>query len=203
MYTDDSDPVAAAIHSGFIRGEWGEEVDVSLLDLEIKEQHGHAPHPSGATKVSKNSASDATIKSDSNDRQQSESSKHRMPPVPPADKDLHITLLILPSLERYESSVMYGLKSRNWGGNHDGMSFKIERIDWVDEGSSKGQERGGEARRKRLKSMMRSGRICTAAGLKGKSGVELQNRKQRPGVEMGMNSPEEEPASLKAVESVS
>lgn len=34
VYTDDSDPVAAAIHSGFIRGEWAEDVDVSMLNLE-------------------------------------------------------------------------------------------------------------------------------------------------------------------------
>jgi hypothetical protein len=143
VYTDDSDPVAAAIHSGFIRGEWGEGVDVSMLDLEIKETYQHAPQPT----------SDAA------------ENGLRIPPVPPPDKDLHITLLILPRLERYDSTVMFGLKSRAWDGTHDGMSFKVERIDWVDEGSTRGEERSGAARRKRIRNMMRSGRICTGPGL--------------------------------------
>lgn len=144
VYTDDSDPVAAAIHSGFIRGAWGEDVDISMLDLEIKEGHNHAPPP---------------------DPNAPEGEK-RLPPVPPPDKDLHITLLILPRLERYESSLMYGLKSRAWGDTHDGMSFKVERVEWVDEGSTRGEERSGEARRKRLRNMMQTGRICTGPTLK-------------------------------------
>ncbi|KKA18608.1 hypothetical protein T310_7445 [Rasamsonia emersonii CBS 393.64] len=142
VYTDDSDPVAAAIHSGFIRGEWGEDVDISMLDLEIKDTYQHAP------KIPPDAPQEA-----------------RIPPVPPPDKDLHITLLILPRLERYESSVMFGLKSRAWDGTHDGMSFKVERIEWVNEGSTRGEERSGEARRKRLRNMMRTGRICTGPNL--------------------------------------
>lgn len=144
VYTDDSDPVAAAIHSGYIRGEWGEDVDVSMLDLEIKAGYHHAPQPA---------AGDA------------DAGKPMIPPVPPANKDLHITLLILPRLERYESSLMFGIKSRAWEGTHDGMSFKVERIEWVDEGSTRGEERSGAARRKRLRNMMQTGRICTGPGL--------------------------------------
>lgn len=144
VYTDDSDPVAAAIHSGFIRGEWGEDVDISMLDLEIKSDYHHAPQPAGES---------------------SATAKPSIPPVPPPNKDLHITLLILPRLERYESTLMFGLKSRAWDGNHDGMSFKVERIEWVDEGSTRGEERSGAARRKRLRNMMQTGRICTGPSL--------------------------------------
>lgn len=85
----------------------------------------------------------------------------RLPPQPPPNKDLHITLLILPKLERYESTVMFGLRSRAWDSTHDGISFKILHIDWVEEGVGRGEERGGAARRKRLRNLMRSGRICT------------------------------------------
>jgi hypothetical protein len=191
VYTDDSDPVAAAIHSGFIRGEWGDDVDVSLLDLEIKDGHQHAPRsPNGTSNITSktpppqptstlangNAKGNAKGKESekagghSQSQQESTRAKPRIPPVPPADKDLHITLLVLPALERYDSSVMYGLKSRAWGGNHDGMSFKVERIEWVDEGAAKGEERGGEARRKRLRSMMQSGRIFTA-------GMKMKERK--------------------------
>lgn len=148
VYTDDSDPVAAAIHSGFIRGAWGEDVDTNMLDLEIRDSYQHAPQ--GETAASGSKSGDA---------------KPRIPPIPPPDKDLHITLLILPKLERYESSVLFGIKSRSWGGTHDGVSFKVLRIDWVDEGVGRGEERGGEARRKRLRNMMRTGRICTGPGL--------------------------------------
>lgn len=177
MYTDDSDPVAAAIHSGFIRGEWGDDVDISMLDLEIKEHYQHAPQA-----VALNGPT-IGVKSQQDGKDSNRETK--VPPVPPADKDLHITLLILPPLERYDSSVLFGLKSREWGGNHDGMSFKVEKIDWVDEGVAKGEERGGEARRKRLRSMMNSGRICTGAGMKGKAGIEIRPRKAGAGIGNG------------------
>ena len=35
------------------------------------------------------------------------------------------------------------------------MSFRVEKISWVDEGVGRGEERGGEARRKRLKALMK------------------------------------------------
>ena len=148
VYTDDSDPVAAAIHSGFIRGAWGEDVDESMLDLEIKDIYQHAPPPSAET-----TTADAS------------KDGPRLPPVPPRDQDLHITLLILPRVERYESTVMFGLKSRKWDGRHDGMSFKVHRVDWVDDGVGRGEERGGEARRKRLRTLMQTGRICTGPSM--------------------------------------
>ncbi|RAH79529.1 Rxt3-domain-containing protein [Aspergillus japonicus CBS 114.51] len=146
VYTDDSDPVAAAIHSGFIRGAWSEEVDVDLLDLEIRDTYQHAPQ----------TAQDIGLE---------EGERPRVPPVPPSDKDLHITILILPRLERYESSVLFGLRSRAWEGSHDGMSYKILRTEWVDEGVGRGEERSGAARRKRLRTLMQTGRICTGPGL--------------------------------------
>lgn len=153
IYTDDSDPVAAAIHSGFIRGSWGDDVDESILDLEIKDTYQHAPQPS---------------------KEEADSDRPRVPPVPPTDKDLHITLLILPKLDRYDSSVLFGIKSRTWDGSHDGMSFQVLRIDWVEEGAGRGEERGGEARRKRLRNLMQSGRICTGPGA-----VKLEDLRSR------------------------
>ncbi|EQL38136.1 hypothetical protein BDFG_00516 [Blastomyces dermatitidis ATCC 26199] len=222
VYTDDSDPVAAAIHSGFIRGEWGEDVDVSLLDLEIKKEHQHAPNGKNGTttalpklssldelgvkepKPSDKPETTTTTTTTTTNPTTKSKSKPKIPPLPPPNKDLHITLLILPTLERYDSTVMFGLKSRPWGDNHDGMSFKVERIDWVDEGGSKGEERGGEARRKRLRSMMLSGRICTPGGMKGRGGVELRNGSKIGGMgmrmSMGMDGGE---GGIKAVEPVS
>lgn len=148
VYTDDSDPVAAAIHSGFFRGAWSEDVE-SMLDLEIKDTYQHAP-PAPEADASKPG---------------SQANGPRLPPIPPPNQDLHITLLILPRLERYDATVMFGLKSRKWDGRHDGMSFKVHRVDWVDDGVGRGEERGGEARRKRLRTLMQTGRICTGPAL--------------------------------------
>lgn len=132
IYTDDSDPVAAAVHSGFVKGAWGEWVDTALLEQVIKEQN-----PSIDVKEN----------------------VPESPPDPPADTDLHITLLVLPQLEKYTESARYGVKSRTWpeevkDAPHDGVSFMVLDCEWVDEGSARGQERSGAARRKRLQALM-------------------------------------------------
>ena len=75
------------------------------------------------------------------------------PMLPIQGRDLHLTLLILPPLRGYASQVRNGLKSRSWNDSHDGLSFKIEKIGWIDEGAERGEERGGEARRKRMRTM--------------------------------------------------
>ena len=54
------------------------------------------------------------------------------------------------------------------------MSFQVLRIDWVEEGAGRGEERGGEARRKRLRNLMQSGRICTGPGA-----VKLEDLRSR------------------------
>jgi len=138
VYTDDSDPLAAVMHSGWVRGEWGEDVDVSMFDLCINDS---TTASSKTTKPRLESLSILTAP------------PRGGPVMPPAGKDLHITLVVLPQLQDYASTVAYGIKSRSWGGNHDGTSFKIDKIAWVDEGIGKGEERGGEARRKRLRAM--------------------------------------------------
>ncbi|OGM45437.1 hypothetical protein ABOM_006333 [Aspergillus bombycis] len=175
IYTDDSDPVAAAIHSGFMRGAWGEDIDADMLDLEIKDAYQHAPK----------TAQDVGLP---------EGDRPRVPPVPPSDKDLHIILLILPRLERYDSSVLFGLKSRPWDGTHDGMSFKVLRTEWVDEGVGRGEERSGEARRKRLRNMMQTGRICTGPGVLKlehlRNGIQITRQKTK-----AMESQEPQPAA--------
>ena len=135
IYTDDSDPLAAAIHAGWIRGDWGEGVDASIVELTtvpaLNEGVGNAAVASPTESVI--------------------SVRPTQSLIPPSGKDLHLTLLILPALRRYASQVRHGIKSRAWGDTHDGMSFKIEKLSWVDEGAGYGEERGAEARRKRMK----------------------------------------------------
>ncbi len=135
IYSDDSDPVAAAMHSGFIKGAWSERVDdTALLEQVIREQN-----PS------------IDVKENVPD----------IPVEPPEGKDLHIKLLVLPQLEKYTETARYGLKSRTWpeeegrkGVPHDGVSFMVLECKWVDERSARGQDRSGVARRKRLHALM-------------------------------------------------
>ncbi|MCJ1472036.1 hypothetical protein MMC13_000681 [Lambiella insularis] len=135
VYTDDSDPVAAAIHGGWIRGDWGEEVDSSALDVEAVDS---------VSKRSKEGQEAALVLS----------SPPATPMDPVKDHDMHITLLILPTLQSYASLVVHGVKSRSWETKHDGLSFMIDKIAWLKEKASRGEERGGEARRKRMRTMM-------------------------------------------------
>lgn len=137
VYTDDSDPLAAAIHSGWIRGSWGPGVDASML-----EPTQHRKSSVDANKPRAAASSELVY-----------STLPSEPLNPPPGNDLHLTLLILPTLQSYTSCVRHGIKSRGWGHTHDGMSFMIENAAWVDGGAGKGEERSGEARRKRMKTL--------------------------------------------------
>ncbi|RMZ71057.1 histone deacetylation rxt3 [Pyrenophora seminiperda CCB06] len=126
VYRDDSDPIAAAIHSGWIRGEWDDTVDVAMLDPRI------------------------TAPNDPSDAEDVLTKMPAAPVTPPADMDLQIEILILPQLQEYTGSVEYGISSRKSKG-HEGLSFMINKIRWVEEGiGSRGQERTAAALKRRL-----------------------------------------------------
>jgi hypothetical protein len=126
IYRDDSDPIAAAIHSGWIRGEWDETVHVGMLDPRI------------------------TAPNDPSDADDILTKAPAAPVNPPADMELHLTLLILPTIEEYSSTCEYGITSRK-SVHHDGLSFTIHKMQWVEEGvGSRGQERGAAALKRRL-----------------------------------------------------
>lgn len=126
VYRDDSDPIAAAIHSGWLRGEWDDTVDVAMLDPRI------------------------TAPNDPSDAEETLSKIPAAPVTPPADMDLQIEILILPQLQEYIGSVEYGISSRKSSG-HEGLSFMINKIRWVEEGiGSRGQERTAAALKRRL-----------------------------------------------------
>lgn len=149
VYTDDSDVVAACIHGGWLKGEWTEDVDTTLLDLDqgtngetkrrkVKNQEGE----------SANATSEGLIS---------------VPPVAgpmavPAERDLHVTVLILPRLVKYGSSTRYGITSREFGGEygsrhavHDGLSYMIKSIRWVQNGAQPQARLRGKGRRERMR----------------------------------------------------
>lgn len=155
IYSDDSDPLAAAIHAGWIRGEWGDGVDVSMLEI------NPATNPDTTQTVF--------------------TTPPASPMLPFPDKDIHLTLLILPTLQRYAPRVAHGVMSRAWGSDHDGLSFRVEKMAWVDEGVGRGEERGGGARRRRLRFHLGT----AVGGVKG-GGGGLAARPLRLGVGKGV-----------------
>lgn len=101
VYTDDSDILAACIHSGWLRlgsttplfsaskGDDSEEVSSTLHKAPRKKRKMTLP-------------------------------QHR---------SLKVTIVIAPRLIKYESSLRSGVRSRGWGNSHDGVSFAIESVE--------------------------------------------------------------------------
>jgi len=158
VYTDDSDTLAAAVHGGWIRGEWGEGVDVGMLELGGTDAEGGGAGEDGEDDEDAEREIPRTM----------DKPLGTGPVVPPEGMDAHITLLVLPTLQKYESTVQKGIMSRKWK-DHDGMSFMIMRVEWVDESGDRGEERDGEARRKRLRAAM--GLVSLFEGSGGRTGA--------------------------------
>lgn len=151
VYTDDSDPLAAAVHAGWVRGAWHSDVDEAMLGLKPSMQATTTKADVGTLRAPR-AAGPVDI---------------------PLDLDCHLTLLILPPLAQYASSVRFGISSRRWGENHDGMSFRIEKLEWVDEGaSSRNEERSAQARKARMALLNTGARLGSkrATGAAGKAG---------------------------------
>ncbi|KAK4555496.1 hypothetical protein LTR86_007248 [Recurvomyces mirabilis] len=129
IYTDDSDVVAAAAHSGWIAGDFG-DANSDLHDL-VDE-----PEPTGLDLSQASPSLDA---------------KPARPVKAPSTHDMHVTVLILPPLPAYASTMQHHVRSRAWDKSHDGMSYMIHRIDFVDEApATRFTERGITARKQRI-----------------------------------------------------
>ena len=133
VYTDDSDVVAAAVHSGWIQGDFGEaNTDLqAVCGNESEREDDEVDEPTSSTTMA---------------------IRPGRPVHPPPDHDAHITLLLLPPLESYASTTQHHIRSREWSMSpHDGMSFMIHRVEFVDEGAAtRNSERGLKARKARL-----------------------------------------------------
>lgn len=148
VYTDDSDVVAAAVHSGWIQGDFGEQTaDLKTLCDDISDSSGehHHQHQQQHSDPESDSSPPLTL-----------SDRPRHPArIPPSHPDLHISLLILPPLDSYPGTTSHHIRSKSWSQKrtpHDGMSFLIHRIEFVDEGgcSTRNSERGIRARKTRI-----------------------------------------------------
>jgi hypothetical protein len=148
VYTDDSDIVAAAVHSGWLKGDFGDWNE----DLqEVCREEDHAEHAQDKEKEQPSKLQNGDAVKDESPL--SLPSKPPKPVIPPSNYDAHITILILPPLESYASTSQHHILSRKWSKDtpHDGMSFVIHRIDFVNEGAAtRSQPRGAKARKARL-----------------------------------------------------
>ncbi|KAJ8097058.1 hypothetical protein POJ06DRAFT_283695 [Lipomyces tetrasporus] len=62
--------------------------------------------------------------------------------------DCVATLRILPLLQRYQGTFRHGINSRSWLTRHDGVSYRIEKVDFV--GRGKAEDRGWKMKKRRL-----------------------------------------------------
>lgn len=152
VYTDDSDVVAACIHGGWIKGEWTDDVDTAMLDLDAGTGEGGKRKSKIPTAEPPSRESEGAI---------------TMPPPSgpmdiPANRDLHVNVLILPRLLKYSGCTRFGLSSREFGGQygsrhsiHDGLSYMIKSIRWVENGAQPQARLRGKARRERMRKAMK------------------------------------------------
>nr|POE65991.1 ras guanine nucleotide exchange factor k [Quercus suber] len=147
VYTDDSDVLAAAVHSGWIRGDFG-ELHQDLQDL----------FPT----------SEIAASSDAPDSLTQLLQRPDVPREIPKDHDVHVTLLILPPLQNYASTIRHHVRSREWGKQdqgHDGMSYMIHKIEFVNESRDNRFVERGVIGRKQRSAMEEVKRREAAAGL--------------------------------------
>ncbi|KAJ3177765.1 hypothetical protein HDU87_004287 [Geranomyces variabilis] len=142
VYTDDSDVVAMAIHSGWYKAVDSPDVQPAQLKEILAAARG------GALSAGKSSNANPDVKEGVTDASLVETHTrllvtHPLAPVmgtmDPYDglpsHDLDIRLRILPRLVKYAGSLRNGIESRGWGASHDGESVRIEDCRAVAKGS--------------------------------------------------------------------
>ncbi|GKT94330.1 LOW QUALITY PROTEIN: histone deacetylation protein RXT3 [Colletotrichum tofieldiae] len=169
------------LHSrGWIRGEWADEVDVSLLDLDRGLSAPEKEVP--ATKRRKEKEKEEKARLEANSATYLDKPPKTGPVNVPADRDMHVSIVILPRLEKYSSTTRFGIQSREYGGRyngrqsiHDGISFMVTGLRWVTNGAGTQSRLRGKGRRERMRKAM--GEMNAAS--RGLNGAALEREKQR------------------------
>lgn len=193
VYTDDSDVVAACIHSGWVKGEWAEDVDNSVLDID-----------QGVTDKRRKKPANPTVDLESEDLITAPPPSGPM--SIPAQRDLHVNVMILPRLVKYYSSTRHGISSREFGGDyghrhsvHDGISYMIKSVRWVENGAQPQARLRGKARRERMRKAMREVKWGVD------NGTDLDKDKEgqlRGGISATWRKKEPEPSTSKSNDTV-
>ncbi|ORZ15139.1 histone deacetylation protein Rxt3-domain-containing protein [Absidia repens] len=123
IYTDDSDVVSMAIHSGkFIPEHHDPELesnDPFLMAVAGKSMESIR----AATRKQAMSPKTYLLGRNGDDT------------IP--EYDIKVTLRVLPKLQDYTSTIQHRIKSRQWGGNHDGVSFYVEKVEQLKKGEAR------------------------------------------------------------------
>ncbi|KAG2233517.1 hypothetical protein INT48_003388, partial [Thamnidium elegans] len=118
IYTDDSDIVAMAIHSGKYQPRFIER-DIELDD------------PFALAVAGKQRESVEAAKKLAQSGKKWIGHDHFIP-----DHDLKVTVRVLPTLQTYASSIRNRMKSRDWG-KHDGMSLFVHKVEKIKRGDAR------------------------------------------------------------------
>lgn len=194
VYTDDSDVIAACIHAGWIRGEWPEEVDITMLGLDQGYSASDVRNVIGGQANGKGAKLQPQLGS-SGSTSLTEPPKDGPMPVP-ENRDLHVTLLILPRLDKYASTTRFGIKSREFGGPtndedprqravHDGVSFMVVGLQWVTNGGAPQNRLRGKARRERIRKALAEVEMTPAWISRPLSGTGCENRRDDRDTRLG------------------
>lgn len=138
-------------------GEWTDDVDTKMLELQetasdLAKRRKNKDQPQPALKPKNKEEAESLVKSP----------PESGPMQVRANRDLQVNVLILPRLVKYGSSTRFGVTSREFGGTfgerhavHDGLSFMIKSIRWVENGGQPQARLRGQARRDRMRKAMR------------------------------------------------
>ncbi|KAI7894755.1 histone deacetylation protein Rxt3-domain-containing protein [Mucor mucedo] len=118
IYTDDSDIVAMAIHSG--------KYQPQFIEPDIGADDPFALAVAGKQRESTEAAKRLALSGKKWVRHDNL--------IP--DHDLKVTVRVLPTLKNYASCIRYRLKSREWG-KHDGMSLYVDKVEKVKKGEAR------------------------------------------------------------------
>lgn len=117
VYTDDSDVVAALHHGGYLDNNKPQhEGTATTEDVAV------AAKKRGGKKRAASPTAEHT-----NTTNEKDYSK---------DGDCIATILVLPRLAKYRGSCRNGINSRSWLTRHDGVSFKIEKVEFIHRGQA-------------------------------------------------------------------
>ncbi|CEP16313.1 hypothetical protein [Parasitella parasitica] len=119
IYTDDSDIVAMAIHSG--------KYQPHFVEPAIQATDPFALAVAGRQKESIEAARKLAL----SDKKYTQHNQHSIP-----DHDLKVTVRVLPALQYYSSSIRHKIKSREWG-KHDGMSLFVNKVEIIKRGEAR------------------------------------------------------------------
>lgn len=135
VYTDDSDVLALALHSGWLRlGKRG-----VVAGAPVEPEEGEGPPP--PTKAGEKGAGDEAVrraKLPGLTLKQRTAKEEKDKEVPGGEvnearqRTILVRLIVGPTLVRYEGCERQGIKSRSWGNGHDGVSLVIDSVETLE-----------------------------------------------------------------------